>query len=81
MVLLESANLQQLWQMWTRQTAAGQSFTGWFTVWLALVVWCNFYRTIAPEQNRSAFRVTLVGVAINSLVWGSVLYFRMIGRG
>jgi hypothetical protein len=79
--LLEAANVQQLWTIWTRQTAKGQSLTGWVTVGLALVIWCNFYRVVSPEANRNALRATLIGVVINALVWLSVLFFRSTGRG
>lgn len=79
--LLEGANVQQLWTMWTKWTAAGQSLTGWMSVGLALLFWTNYYRVISPEQNRKAFCVTLGGCVMNALVILTVLFFRMIGRG
>src|SRR6185436_14864017 len=42
-LLLEGANIQQLFQMWTKWTAAGQSLTGWMSVGLALALWTNYY--------------------------------------
>jgi hypothetical protein len=76
MALLESANCWQLWQMWTTRTAAGQSPWGWASVNLALILWWNFYRVIAPQENTLARRVTFVGICINALVIASVLYFQ-----
>lgn len=74
-VLLESANVQQLWRMWAQQTAAGQSLGGWIAVNIALLLWCNFYRVCCPEQ-KTAFWVTVVGVVMNAAVIATVVKFR-----
>lgn len=75
--LLEGANIGQLHRMWTEHTAAGQSLWSWLSVGLALVIWCNYYRVICP-QEKFAFRCTCVGVFINTLVWLSVVYWRYL---
>ena len=80
-LLLEGANIQQLFQMWTKWTAAGQSLTGWMSVGLALALWTNYYRVIAPVQNRKAFYVTLFGCFMNLSVILTVLFFRLIWKG
>lgn len=38
-LLLENANVQQLWRMWHEHTAAGQSLWGWLLV-LYFRYWC-----------------------------------------
>lgn len=78
--LLEMANAGQLLQMWSRKTAAGQNLWGWLSVWAALILWCRFYRICCPEQKK-AYYFTCFGVFMNTLVWLTVLYFRMTGRG
>lgn len=71
--LLEAANVQQLYRMWTEKTAEGQSLWGWVCVFLALCLWSNFYR---HHKLRGAFYATLLGVLMNSLVVASVIYWR-----
>ncbi len=78
-VLLENANIQQLWRMWTQHTAAGQSLWGWLSVNLALLLWCNFYRVCCPDQ-RIAYWATVVGWALNTCVVLTVAYFRYVVR-
>jgi len=77
-LFLESANVEQIYRMWSEQTAAGQSLLGWFSVWCALVLWANYYRVIAPKENRSAFWVTMFGIGMNSVVMLTVIYFRYL---
>lgn len=78
-LLLENANVQQLWQMWRTRTAAGQSLWGWMMVGGALWLWCNFYRVICPKE-KAALRCTQLGVLMNLLVILTVIWFRY-GRG
>lgn len=74
-LLLESANVQQLWRMWTEHTAAGQSLTAWVCVNIALLLWLNFYLVITPEA-KWAIRGTAFGVCLNAAVILSVFYWR-----
>lgn len=74
-VLIETGGVSQIARMWMERSAEGQSLLGWCSVFLALVLWLNFYRVCTPEQ-KSAFWVTAVGVAVNLCVIGSVVWFR-----
>ncbi len=76
-LLLEAANVQQIWRMWVQRTAAGQSLTGWLCVNVALILWFNFYRVFTPKE-RFARWGTGVGILLNSAVIFSVLYFRYV---
>lgn len=73
--LLEHANAQQIYRMWSEGTAEGQSLVGWCSVWIALVLWLNFYRVITPDE-KFAFWATAVGIALNTCVIASVVWFR-----
>ena len=74
-VLLEFGNLSQLYRMWQERTSAGQSLWAWVSVGIALCLFLNFYRVVCPEQ-KFAFWSTAVGIALNTCVWLTVLYFR-----
>ena len=74
-LLLESANIQQLYRMWTTRTAEGQSLWGWCCVNLALLLFCNFYRVCCPTE-KIAFWSTVIGVVINFMVILTVIRFR-----
>ena len=77
-LLLEAANVQQLWQMWViDRSADGQSLTGWLCVQLALWLWLNFYYVITPEA-KWAIRGTQLGIALNMSVCLSVLFWRYL---
>lgn len=73
---LEAANIGQIWRMWKEQSAIGQSLVGWFMVWIALVLWWNYYRVVAPAAQRRAYWVTAFGILMNSVVISTVIYFR-----
>lgn len=73
--LLEAANVQQLWRMWTEKTAAGQSLTAWISVNLALILWFNWYRVFTPDQKIAKW-ATAFGIFMNSLVILTVVYYR-----
>lgn len=75
--LLELANIQQLFQMWTEWTAAGQSLTGWLSVQAALWLWLNFYLVFNREQ-KFAIWGTALGIAMNMAVCLSVVFFRYV---
>jgi len=75
--LLEAANASQLFRMWTERTAEGQSLYGWMCVNIALVLWLNFYLTFNREQ-KFAIWGTVLGIVMNSLVIGSVVWFRYL---
>ncbi len=77
--LLEGANLQQLYRMWTEKTAAGQSITAWVSVNLALLLWLNFY-LVFNRDNKYAIWGTTVGIGLNGLVIATVAYFRYFAR-
>lgn len=74
-ILLESANVGQLYRMWSEWTADGQSLVAWICVNAALMLWLNFYRVCTPEQ-RWAIWATAFGVAMNSTVILTVILFR-----
>lgn len=73
--LLEVANVQQLYHMWSHWTAAGQSLTGWITVNIALWLWLNFYRVITPQATYAIWG-TRLGILMNSSVIATVAFFR-----
>lgn len=73
--LLEAANCQQLFRMWTEHTAAGQSLTAWVSVNIACWLWLNFYLTFNRE-NKFAIWGTALGLVLNGFVILSVLYFQ-----
>lgn len=75
--LLEAANVQQLWRMWTTGTAAGQSVTAWLSVNIALWLWLNFY-LVFNRQNKFAIIGTSIGIGLNALVMLTVIYFRFL---
>jgi hypothetical protein len=74
-LLLEAANVSQITRMWTERSAEGQSVLGWISVNMALWLWLNFYLTFNRAQKFAIYG-TVLGIAINSLVILSVLYFR-----
>ena len=74
-MLLEYANVGQIVRMWTEQTAAGQSMWSWVAVFLALWCYNQFYRVCLPDQ-RWAIRMNMVGMAMNVIVVGTIIYFR-----
>jgi uncharacterized protein with PQ loop repeat len=73
--LLEFGNAQQLFQMWTTQTADGQSLTGWITVNVALWLWTNFY-LVFNKANKFAIWGTAFGILMNFSVILTVIWFR-----
>jgi len=75
--LLEFANVGQLWRMWTEWTAAGQSVWSWFSVNVALWLWLNFY-LVFNADNKFAIWGTRLGIALNTGVILTVLFFRYI---
>jgi len=75
--LLEGANIQQMWRMWTERSAEGQSITGWLSVNIALWLWLNFY-LVFNRENKFAIWGTAVGIVLNALVVLTVVYFRYI---
>lgn len=80
--LLEYANIGQLWRMWEERSALGQNVWSWVAVNVALWFWVNFYRVNVPGGLKSwAARATMVGIALNAAVIGTVYYFRATGRG
>jgi len=75
--LLEAANVGQIIRMWTERSALGQSVWSWVSVNLALWLWWNFYRVITPKELW-ARRATAIGIALNSVVIASVVWFRFV---
>lgn len=76
-LLLEVANIGQLWRMWTEHSAAGQSLFSWVSVHVALWLWLNFYSVFNPS-NRWAIRGTQLGLLLNGAVILSVIYWRWL---
>jgi uncharacterized membrane protein YbaN (DUF454 family) len=80
-LLLEGANVGQLFQMWSERSALGQSVWSWVMVNLALWLWLNFYHVKCP-QEKFAIWATRAGIFLNSMVVASVVYFRYcVGAG
>lgn len=77
MFMIESANIQQVVQMFIQKSSEGQSISGWICIIIALLMWANFYRLFNPEQ-KMAFWSALVGVFINTFVVLTIIYFRYI---
>ena len=75
--IFEFANAGQLYEMWTKHSAKGQSIYSWSVITLALLLWLNFYRVKTPEE-KLAIWMTAVAICMNFLVIGSVAYFKFI---
>lgn len=75
--LLELANVQQLWRMWTEWTSAGQSVWGWLCVNIALCLWLNFY-LVFNRDNKFAIYGTAFGIVMNAAVIVTVMLFRYV---
>lgn len=73
--LLEAANVQQLFRMWSEHTAAGQSLWAWMTVNVALWLWVNFY-VVFNRDNKFAIYGTALGIVMNTLVILTIIWFR-----
>lgn len=76
-LLFESANVGQLWRMWTQSTAAGQSLWAWICVNIAMWLWLNFY-LVFNRENKFAIWCTSFGILLNSFVVFTVFYFRYL---
>lgn len=74
-LLLEYANLGQLWRMWSEHSALGQNIWSWLAVHVALWAWWNFYRVMLPDDKLAKY-MTALGIFLNGLVVFSVAYFR-----
>jgi hypothetical protein len=61
--------------MWSEQTSAGQSLTGWIVLWLALLSYWQFYRVCCPKEKVAIWCVA-AELWINAGVIFSVLWFR-----
>jgi hypothetical protein len=79
-LLLEWANVGQLWRMWTVKSALGQNVWSWLCVHLALWLWLNFYIVIMPPSKGRTLAVTgtTVGIVLNGAVVLTVAYFRYV---
>lgn len=76
-LLLELANFQQLWRMWSEGSALGQSIGAWISVQAALWLYLHFYRVLTPDQ-RWAILAVRISIGINWLVIGTVCWFRFV---
>jgi hypothetical protein len=73
------SNFQQLWQMWTEHTSAGQSLSGWVTLGVVLWLFLNFYRVCCPKE-RFIFWGTVLECVVNVAVIFTVIWFRYFVR-
>lgn len=73
-LLLEYANVGQLYRMWREHSALGQNVWSWLAVNAALWLWLNFY--VQTGNLTWAVRATKVGIALNTAVVLTVAYFR-----
>ena len=74
-ILVESANISQLWRIWAEGSALGQSLIAWLCVGLALLLRWNFYRVVAPKQWLA--RWCIIGsLVINVALIISVILYR-----
>jgi hypothetical protein len=71
-------SVKQIVQMWSEYTAAGQNLAGWVFLWLALLMFLNFYRVCCPKE-KLAFWGTVVEVLVVSGGLLTVAYFRYWG--
>lgn len=77
-LLLEWANIGQLWRMWTVKSALGQNVWSWLCVHAALWLWLNFYRIAMPPSRARTLALsgTAVGIILNGSVVLTVAFFR-----
>jgi hypothetical protein len=75
-LLLESANVSQLHQMWSTRSSADQSILSWVMVQCALWMWLNFYQVKTPGEW-FAIWATRVGILLNTAVIVTAFYFRL----
>lgn len=64
----------QLWRMWTRQTAAGQSLFGWIGLLVALWAYHRFYSVCCPKERVAIWSVR-AEVVVNVLIIATVVWF------
>lgn len=77
-VLLDSANLGHILRMVQERSAEGQSAMAYVLIIAALFFWEAFYRIRTPNE-RVAIWTARFGILFNTLVLGTVLYFRYGG--
>jgi uncharacterized membrane protein YbaN (DUF454 family) len=75
-IIFETASIGQLYQMWSEQSAKGQSLLSWSIITLALLLWLNFYRVKTPDEKIAIWQ-TVFAIFTNFLVIGTVLYFKI----
>ena len=75
--IFEMANIGQLYEMWTKRSAEGQSIFSWCIISLALLLWFNFYRIKTPDE-KFAIWSTVAALITNLFVIFSVVYFKFI---
>jgi uncharacterized protein with PQ loop repeat len=78
-LLLEYANIGQIYRMWHEQSAKGQNVWSWLAVNVALWLWFNYYRIKLPNEHFARW-ATAVGILINSIVIISTIHFHLEGR-
>jgi uncharacterized membrane protein YbaN (DUF454 family) len=77
-LLLEWANVGQLWRMWSVRSALGQNVWSWLCVHIALWLWMNFYRVAMPIGRARTLAIvgTATGIVLNAAVLITVAFFR-----
>lgn len=74
-ILLEIANIQQIYRMCSERSSLGQSVWGWVSVNIALWIWLWFYKITCPKEKVAIF-ATYMGIIVNLIVILVALYFR-----
>jgi hypothetical protein len=65
----------QLWQMWTKHTAAGQSLAGWIGLLIALWTYHRFYSICCPKERVAIWSVR-AEMLVNAAIIVSVVVLR-----
>lgn len=74
-LLIEGANIGQLHRMWSYHTAAGQSLIAWCCVFIALFLWCLFYKKHNIHQKLAIWS-TYIGMGMNASVIATIIRWR-----
>lgn len=79
-LIFETASIGQMYEMWRKHSALGQSIFSWSIISLALLLWLNFYRVKTPDEKIAIYQ-TVFAIFTNLLVIAMVVYFKYIYVG
>ncbi len=75
MALLEAGNISHIIRMWVQHSTEGTSLIGWCCINFALILWCNFYRVMTPNEKIAIYS-SLFGITVNFCAIFSIIYIR-----